>query len=152
LVIGPGTWNNVESLQFLKLPDDDRNIIVEFHYYSPHHFTHQGAEWAKGSDAWLGTKWTGSLEEKQAIVDDFKIAVDWAKLNNRPLYLGEFGAYCKADLESRTRWLHFVVQQAENNNISWAIWDLMGPYFGIYDDSKMSWIEPLKDAILLPRE
>jgi endoglucanase len=148
LVIGPGTWNNIESLPYLKLPEDDRNIIVEFHYYNPFHFTHQGTEWAEGSDEWVGTKWTGSIEERQAIIDHFRIVVDWAKLKNRPLYLGEFGAYCKADIESRSRWYNFVIKEAEKNKISWATWDLMGPYFGIYDESKESWIEPLKSAII----
>ena len=38
----------------------------------------------------------------------------------------------------------------KHNNIPWAIWDLIGPYFGIYDKEKNSWIEPLKNAILPP--
>ena len=105
----------------------------------------------QGSDAWLGTTWRGTPEEKKAIMDDFNAAVEWARQNNRPLYLGEFGAYRKADMESRTQWLRFVVEQADKNDISWAIWDLMGTSFGIFDDSQDRWIEPLKDAIL-PRQ
>lgn len=151
LVIGPGRWNAIQELENLKLPEDDRNIIVEIHYYSPHPFTHQGASWDQGSDAWMGTTWRAEPEEKQAVMDDFKIAVDWAKAHDRPLYLGEFGAYKKADMDSRVRWLTFVVQQAEINHFSWAIWDLMGNEFGIWDDSKNSWIEPLKNAILPDR-
>ena len=150
LVIGPGDWNGIDALEFLKLPEDDHNIIVEIHYYSPHHFTHQGAEWDKGSEAWMGTTWTGKPGEKQAVLDDFKIAVDWAKLHNRPLYLGEFGAYKKADIDSRVQWLTYVVQQMDVNHWSWSIWDLMDPDFGIYDPSQKSWIGPLKDAILPP--
>ena len=148
LVIGPARWNRIKFLKFLELPEDDRNIIVEIHYYSPHRFTHQGVPWSEGSDVWLGTTWRGEPEEKQAIIDEFKIAVDWAKQNNRPLYLGEFGVYKKADMESRVQWLTFVIEQAEKNNISWAIWDLMGINFGIWDESKNSWIAPLKGAIL----
>ena len=77
--------------------------------------------WSKGSDAWLGTSWRGIPEEKKAVVDDFSTAVKWAKRNRRPLYLGEFEAYKKADMESRLRWLNSVAQQAESNNISRAI-------------------------------
>jgi endoglucanase len=148
LVIGPGRWNAISELENLKLPDNDRNIIVEIHYYSPHRFTHQGTSWSQGSDAWLGTTWRGIPEEKQAVLDDFKIAVDWAKAHNRPLYLGEFGVYKKADMESRVDWLRFVVNEAEANHFSWAIWDLMGDSFGIWDEAKNQWIEPLKNAIL----
>ena len=32
--------------------------------------------------------------------------------HRRPIYLGEFGAYSKADLASRARWTAFVAQQA----------------------------------------
>ena len=150
LVIGPGTWNGIRSLEFIKLPEDDRNIIVEIHYYSPHRFTHQGASWSEGSDAWLGTTWRGEPQQKQAIIEDFRKAVDWATVNDRPLFLGEFGVYHRADIESREQWLRFVIQQAEENNISWAIWELMYPTFGIYDPSTKTWIEPLKNAILPP--
>ena len=148
LVIGPGRWNNIQELEFLKLPEDDRNIIVEIHYYSPHHFTHQGASWSKGSEAWLGTTWRSKPEEKKAVLDDFQFAVNWSNAHHRPLYLGEFGAYYKGDMESRAQWLRFVVEQADKNNMSWAIWELMQPTFGIYDDSNKNWIKPLKDAIL----
>jgi len=148
LVIGPGHWNGISELENLKLPQDDRNIIVEIHYYSPHRFTHQGASWSEGSEAWLGTTWEGTPEEKQAVMKDFKVATDWAREHNRPLYLGEFGVYKKADMESRVNWLTFVVREAEANHFSWAIWDLMGDSFGIWDESKDQWIEPLKNAIL----
>lgn len=150
LVIGPGDWNGIDALEYLELPEDDRNIIVEIHYYSPHRFTHQGASWSEGSDAWLGMTWSGTPEEKQAVIDDFQIAVDWAEKHNRPLFLGEFGVYEKADMESRATWLKFVVEQAEKNNFSWSIWELMYTTFGIYDPETKSWIEPLKDAILPP--
>lgn len=151
LVIGPGRWNGISELENLKLPEDDRNIIVEIHYYSPHRFTHQGASWSEGSEAWLGTTWEGTPEEKQAVIKDFKVATDWAKAHNRPLYLGEFGVYKKADMASRVNWLTFVVGEAEANHFSWAIWNLMGDSFGIWDESKDQWIEPLKNAIL-PRD
>ena len=148
LVIGPGSWNAIKALEEMKLPENDRNIIVEIHYYSPHRFTHQGASWSKGSEAWLGTTWRGTPEERQAVMDDFKVATDWAKKHDRPLYLGEFGVYKKADMDSRAAWLSFVVPHAEKNDITWGIWDLMGSSFGIYDSEKKEWIKPLKDAIM----
>ena len=150
LVIGPGDWNGIDALEDLELPEEDRNIIVEIHYYSPHRFTHQGASWSEGSDEWLGMTWRGTPEEKQAVLDDFQIAVDWAEQHNRPLFLGEFGVYEKADMESREAWLRFVVEQAEKNNFSWSIWELMYTSFGIYDPDEKRWLEPLKNAILPP--
>ena len=48
VMIGPGEWNSINRLNKLQLPEDDRNIIVTFHYYKPFDFTHQGAEWVNG--------------------------------------------------------------------------------------------------------
>ena len=47
VVIGPGYWNGLEQLPALNLPEDDRHIIVTFHYYHPMEFTHQGASWVE---------------------------------------------------------------------------------------------------------
>ena len=45
VLIGPAFWNNISWLKKLKLPADDRHIIISVHYYEPHRFTHQGATW-----------------------------------------------------------------------------------------------------------
>ena len=101
VVLGPTDWNSLFTLASLRLPEEDRNIIVTFHYYLPFEFTHQGAEWAEGSDAWLGKKWPESDRAGDMIRANFRAADDWSKVNGRPIFLGEFGAYRKADMESR---------------------------------------------------
>ncbi len=53
IIIGAVSWNNIGSLNDIQLPENDRHIIVTYHYYSPFHFTHQGAGWVSGSNAWL---------------------------------------------------------------------------------------------------
>ena len=42
VIIGPGDYNEIDYLEQLDLPENDRNIIVTVHYYSPIEFTHQG--------------------------------------------------------------------------------------------------------------
>ena len=147
IIIGPGNWNAFDQLPSLNLPEGDRNIIVTFHYYLPFHFTHQGAEWAEGADAWLGTTWTGSESEKGELTRNLDAAAAWAKQNNRPLFLGEFGAYSKADMESRARWTVFLARQAEERDISWAYWEF-GAGFGVYDRSAQHWVEPIYNALI----
>ena len=143
LVIGPGVWNGFNALEELKLPEADRNIIVEVHYYSPHRFTHQGVDGRDTLITWLGTP-----EEKKAVEDDFAKAVSWGKKYNRPLFLGEFGVYKKADQESAVRWLAFVREQMEESGMSWSMWDLMNSGMGIYDEVNRRWIKERKDAVL----
>jgi len=75
IVIGPVGWNAVSELQSIQLPEDDHNLVVTFHYYSPFQFTHQGASWVDGqSRQWLGTKWTGTSAEKAAVRRDLDTA------------------------------------------------------------------------------
>lgn len=147
IIIGPGNWNAFDQLPKLKLPDEDRNIIVTFHYYQPFHFTHQGAEWAAGSEAWMGTSWTGTQAEKAELTRHLDETAAWADKNNRPLFLGEFGAYSKADMESRARWTDFLARQAEERGISWAYWEFCAG-FGVYDPAGQRWVEPIYKALI----
>jgi endoglucanase len=148
VIIGPPFWNGMWALGKFKLPDDP-NLIATVHYYNPHQFTHQGASWAKDSDKWLGMKWTGSEAEVAAVVKEFDATAKWAKENNRPIYLGEFGAYEKADMESRKLWTKTIAAEAVKRGWSFAYWEF-GAGFAVYDRSKKEWQEGLKDALLKP--
>jgi endoglucanase len=150
IVVGPVGWNGIGELPSLELPEQDRHLIVTVHYYNPFHFTHQGASWI-GPDAkrWLGTRWTGSPAERHAVVRDLDKAIVWAVEHRRPIYLGEFGAYSKGDLESRARWTAFVAQQAAVRKMGFAYWEFCSG-FGAYDAQHHRWIGPLKSALLAP--
>jgi endoglucanase len=150
IIIGPARWNNVHMLEKLALPDDDRWLIATFHYYEPFQFTHQGASWAKDSDAWRGRKWTGSSDELKRLQDDFDQAAAWSKKHNRPIFLGEFGAYSAADMDSRGRWTAAVVREALARGFSFAYWEF-GSGFGAYDIAKKEWRDPLLKALIPPK-
>jgi endoglucanase len=122
VIVGPVQWNSIRALDKLELPEGDRNLIVTVHSYEPYEFTHQGAPWDKNAGKWKGRKWSGTDAEKAAIRTSFEKAAAWAKTHNRPILLGEFGAYQEADIESRARWTRFVVQEAERLGFAWAYW------------------------------
>jgi endoglucanase len=147
VIIGPGQWNGIRALDKLELPKDDRNLIVTVHFYDPFEFTHQGAPWAKGSDKWKGRKWSGTEAEKAGITKQLDKAAAWAKAQDRPVFLGEFGAYQGADLESRALWTSFVAREAERRGFSWAYWEFCAG-FGAYDPKTDSWKEMLKAALI----
>ena len=149
VVIGPVQWNSIRMLNTLELPADDRGLIATFHFYDPFQFTHQGASWVGAdADSWLGTTWNRSPAEQKAITDPFDAAVKWAQTQNRPLYLGEFGAYSRADDNSRYRWTDFVARSAEKRGISWTYWEF-GAGFGAYNRDKNEW-RPLLLKALMP--
>lgn len=145
VIIGPAGYNGIGQLAELKLPEDDRNLIVTVHYYSPMDFTHQGASWAGRTDK-LGVEWKGTDAEKAAIEKDFAKVQTWAKEHNRPIFLGEFGVYDKAPMESRVRYLKFVVETTQKLGWSWAYWQFDSDFI-LYDVKSDKWIEPVRDAL-----
>ena len=147
IIIGPGQWNSIRALDKLELPKDDRNLIVTVHCYDPFEFTHQGASWVKGSEKWKGRTWDGTDAEKSAITKQLEKAATWAKSHDRPVFLGEFGAFQEADMKSRARWTHFVAREAERLGFSWSYWEFCSG-FGAYDSKSEVWREGLKSALV----
>jgi endoglucanase len=145
VIVGPAFWNSVDRLHELELPDSDRNLIVTVHYYKPMEFTHQGASWTNQRDK-LGVDWLGTPEELGAIQRDFDKVAAWAKEHNRPIYLGEFGAYDKAPMESRARYLASVTRAAEARGWSWGYWQFDSDFI-LYDVKRDEWVEPILRAL-----
>jgi endoglucanase len=146
VIVGPGYWNSLDHLAELALPVSDRNLIVTIHYYKPMDFTHQGAAWVHREHK-LGVNWLGTPAELGVINSDFDKAARWAKEHNRPLFLGEFGAYDKAPMESRVRYLRSIVQAAEQRGWSWAYWQFDSDFI-LYDIGRDAWIEPILHALI----
>ena len=65
--------------------------------------------------------------------------------------MGEFGAYDKADMASRVRYLSFVTRQAEKLGWSWAYWQFDSDFI-VYDMRNKRWIEPIRDALIPPKQ
>jgi endoglucanase len=152
IVIGASNYSGYADTKTLDLPKDDRNIIVTFHYYLPRKFTHQGAAFEPGSDKYVGMKWNGTDQEKRAIVRDFNVVANWAKENNRPIYVGEFGSFSKADMESRVRWTKAVADTAAERGFSMSYWEFCHINFGIYDPKTKSWHKELLEAVIPPKQ
>ena len=145
VVIGPAVWNTFPNLDKLELPPDDRHIIVTVHYYLPMRFTHQGAPWSPENVKLSGIAW-GTDAEKRAIQDDFGVVAKWAKANNRPILLGEFGAYEKGDIDSRVRYDAFLARTAEQLGFAWTYWQFDGDFI-VYDIDKDEWVKPIWRAL-----
>ena len=77
----------------------------------------------------------------------FDKVATWAKTNGRPVYLGEFGCYSKADMDSRVAWTKAVVDEASKRGFAFAYWEF-GSGFGVYDPAAKVWRKPLLAALL----
>jgi len=149
VIVGPVQWNSFEKIDTLSLPSEDRHLIATVHYYNPFAFTHQGAAWANLGDK-LGVKWTGTPQERDAVRRDFDKVQAWSERERRPIYLGEFGAYDKAEMPSRVRYLAFIAREAEKRGWSWGYWQFDSDFI-VYDIPAGKWIEPIRDALVKPK-
>jgi endoglucanase len=148
VVVGPTHWNSLNDLPLFKLPNDP-NLLVTFHYYEPFHFTHQGATWAGEEVKKLhGITW-GTPADRAAVRADFDKVSAWAAANQRPILLGEFGAYDKSGtpLDLRVAYIDAVRSEAERNGFGWAYWQFEGD-FVVWDMAGQRWIEPIEKALI----
>jgi len=150
VVIGPPFWNGIGGLDYLVLPEEDRNIIVTVHYYEPMRFTHQGASWTPEWANLSGVIW-GTEAEKKRVEDDLGRAQKWSLAHRRPILLGEFGAYDKAPMESRARYTACVARTAESLGWAWTYWQFDSDFI-VYDIDTDQWIEPILEALIPGKE
>jgi len=151
VIVGPTHWNSRNDLPLLKLPENDRHLIVTFHYYDPFNFTHQGASWAPpeieaGHDISFGTP-----AEIAQVNTDFDQVKAWSTANNRPIFLGEFGAYDKAAMKDRVLWTSTVARAAESHGFAFAYWQFSSDFI-VYDFKKQQWVEPILNALIPPSD
>jgi len=146
VIIGPAGYDKTDNLWDLDLPFFDREIIATVHLYEPYQFTHQGASWVKGADAWSNVSCC-SAEQRAEIERRLDSALTWSRWHMRPIWIGEFGSYDKADYASRVRYTELVRKAIEARGFKWAYWDLAS-HFGIFDPANHTWRAELRDALV----
>jgi len=146
VVLGTANWGGLSGLSGLKLPAGDPNLILTIHYYEPFAFTHQGADWVSPIPP-TGVVWEGTYYEKLATRQAMDAIADYAKARDLPVFIGEFGAYSKADIASRARWTRHCARLFESYGFSWALWEFKAG-FGVYDETSKTWNTELMDALM----
>lgn len=107
-------------------------------------FTHQGAPW-NASTQKTGITW-GTSVERLRMKKDFALVQRWAEAQDRPILLGEFGAYDKGDMASRADYTA-AAREAEAHGWVWAYWQFDGD-FVVFDMKTGSWVKPIHDAFI----
>jgi endoglucanase len=158
LILGCNLWQKPENMPFLKIPQDDKNIILSFHTYSPLFFTHYLANWVPGKDYpgpvhYPGQTITDSdyaefvdttnhdlVEYLRDARDTFNIstlfrtmepAILTARAKQLQLYCGEFGCLPTVDRAERLKYYADIITLFKQNDIAWCNWEYKGD-FGIY--------------------
>ncbi|HVN47511.1 MAG TPA: cellulase family glycosylhydrolase [Bacteroidota bacterium] len=152
IVIGSNMWQIPSTFPDLKLPENDKNIILSFHFYVPIALTHHTASWAATSEykgpvnypGWIvDTAEYKNLSEKtvnamrtmangcftkEVLKKEMQPAIDFAQKHNLPLYCGEFGVYPAIPEEIMLRWYKDVCENFRENNIAYCHWCYKGDF------------------------
>jgi len=155
IVLAGANWSADNELLFIE-PLRDPNIIYNFHFYDPHVFTHQGANWSTNFVHYLKDlpypSTPENVQQAAALVPDavnrllvIRYGMDrwsvariddeisqiaaWGKRWNVPLTCNEFGVYRKAALpKDRAAWISDVRTTLEKYGIGWTMWDYSGGF------------------------
>jgi endoglucanase len=144
VVIGPTSWNSAGDLRLLKLPND-ANLVATIHNYNPFRFTHQGAEWVNPILP-VGVTCCSAAQEAE-MTAPLDVAKAWSATTRYPIFVGEFGAYGKADEASRIEFDRKMRQAMEQRGMTWAYWEFASG-FGVYDPTTLGFRQGLLDSLL----
>ena len=176
IVVGPGRWNSIDELKNLVLPADDNNLLVSVHCYDPFYFTHQGATWAGPDVKTRGVIFPGPPKEpltpdpsvKKYVADwinryntlpteknpssrlafegKLKMVRQWSDYYGRPVHVGEFGCYIRADPVSRANFYRQFREALDEQKLGWAVWD-WNAGFHYWDTAKNQPAPGMREAL-----
>lgn len=156
IVIGSNRWQIPDTFDVLKVPPDDPNILLSFHFYTPMVFTHYKAPWWRN-----GSEYTGPVQYPGQIIDEKHLdgyagtvietiqqfngifnqetleselekPFQKAETLGLPLYCGEWGSLPTTPEKDWLQWYSDVRSIFDKHGIAWASWDYKGD-FGILE-------------------
>lgn len=146
IVLGSNKWQQIYTFPQLKIPENDSNIILSFHFYEPFIITHYKTWWnpmkdydgpvnypGQTIDTMEYSNYSGktlstlkdhnNFYSEKVFEEKFKIAADIAEKYNLPLYCGEFGCYPSTDINIRKAVYKDLITAFDKYNIAWAHWN-----------------------------
>jgi endoglucanase len=155
IVIGSNRWQSVDTFDELKVPENDPNILLSFHFYEPFLLTHWKASWTNLRNYNGPVHYPGIIlteDEFEELPDEIKpVAKNWVGLEfnkewilekwQKPilkaeklglsLYCGEFGIIAGPPEESRLNWYRDLIELFEEKQIGYANWNYKSGSFGL---------------------
>ncbi|MCQ2189881.1 MAG: glycoside hydrolase family 5 protein, partial [Paludibacteraceae bacterium] len=147
IIIGSNHWQIPSTFPDLKVPENDKNLILSFHYYNPNVITHYKAPWASFKDYTGKIQYPGdvlvdkdffstvknederkNLENMCGVWDadrmekEIMIAKNVADSLGLPLFCGEFGVFGPVAEDIKIKWYEDIMSVFSKNNISCCHW------------------------------
>ena len=159
IVIGSNKWQSVDTFNALRVPLNDKNILLSFHFYEPFLLSHYAARWTYLKDYNEPVKYPGIIltEEafnklpesiksdvqdwvnaeftKTSLLEMWQQPIEKAKTLGLPLYCGEFGIISNAPKTDAINWYKDMIQLFEETGIGHANWNYKSDNFGLIDSN-----------------
>lgn len=160
IIMGSNKWQQVGTFKDLQVPENDKNIILSFHYYEPFTLTHYKAPWNVYGRTYFGpinypgmaidtTKYAemdaamfkaakqyNRYADKQTIENEMLKAVTVAEKLGLPLYCGEWGCFPTTPIEMRQIYYRDMVSLFDKHGIAWAHWNYKNDFPVVDKDLK----------------
>lgn len=153
IVIGSNRWQSADTFDQLRIPSNDKNIILSFHMYEPFLLTHHQAPWTRIRDYKGPVNYPGEIVkesdiqsqpdsiqkelrrnklyyDRAAIEKHFTKPLALSKKLDLPLYCGEWGCLTTVPDAARLNWFRDMKAVLDKYNIGWATWEYKSD-FGI---------------------
>ncbi len=156
LVIGSNKWQSAATFDQLKIPANDTNIVLSFHFYEPMPLTHYHAGWTEFKDLNGEVHYPGQIianskdprfmkvYNRDTLVKMMQKPVHLADSLKLPLYCGEFGVYREFWPDAKLAWYTDMVSIFNQYNIAYANWNYKSDAFGIVDEKMKPFIPVIK--------
>ena len=159
IIFGSNRWQIPQTFDSLRVPENDKYIMLSYHFYEPSLVTHHQAPWTDyafyaGKVNYPGIQVTDSLAldsltqeqkdkiasmngeyNKEIMYEHMKLAIDKADSLGLQLYCGEFGAYpFFVDKDVRLRWYQDICDIFHTYNIANCHWCYKGDFPIVNED------------------
>jgi endoglucanase len=152
IVVGSNMWQVPGTFPYLKVPENDTNLILSFHFYTPLALTHHKAPWAPIAEYTGPVNYPGQIVDtsfykklsdstvevmrsyangyfnKEILEEEMSPAIEVAKDRNLPLYCGEYGVYPTIPEDLSLRWYKDICDIFNENNIAYCHWCYKGDF------------------------
>ncbi len=146
LVLGSNRWQSADTFDKFRVPVNDTNIVLSFHFYEPFFLTHYQASWTNLKDFKGEVNYPGQIVLNSKKPEHMKVynrdtllymmrkPLRMADSLNLPLYCGEFGVYEDFFPEAKLAWYRDMVSIFQEHEIAYANWNYKSGAFGIVDE------------------
>jgi endoglucanase len=152
IVVGSNRWQVPDTFPQLKIPDNDTNLILSFHFYTPLALTHHTAPWSAIAEYTGPVNYPGQIVDTSYYKDLSPATVDYmrnvangyytkeilaksmlpaiivAKRYNLQLYCGEYGVYPKIPRDIMLRYYKDLCEIFNENHIAYCHWCYKGDF------------------------